>query len=156
MVSNWGPRGPPKFNQIVIFSQLFAPRARNGPGVVPGSKKGRPRRPKGAKRLPKGSKKSWKRHPKGFHKASKCNKQVHWEFYRQFNKQCYCQCNRHCNRLPQPPTQHENKYPNRLVGRNRQFVTKWFLPWNQPASVYQILNENVHSFVYSATPANTR
>ena len=32
----------------------------------------------------------------------------------------------------------------------------WFLPWNQPASVYQILNENVHSFVYSATPANTR
>jgi hypothetical protein len=23
-----------------------------------------------------------------------------------------------------PLTQHENKYPNRLVGRNRQFVTK--------------------------------
>ena len=56
--SNWGPREPPKFNQIVTFSQLFAPRARNGPGVVPGSKKNRPRRPKDAKRLPKGSKKS--------------------------------------------------------------------------------------------------
>ena len=27
---------------------------------------------------------------------------MHWELYRQFNKQCYCQCNRHCNRLPQP------------------------------------------------------
>ena len=72
MVSNWGPRVPPKFNQIVIFSKLFAPRARNGPGVVPGSKKGRPRHPKDAKRLPKGCKKLWKRHPKGFHKASKC------------------------------------------------------------------------------------
>ena len=25
MDSNWGPRGPPKFNQIVTFSQLVAP-----------------------------------------------------------------------------------------------------------------------------------
>jgi len=69
------------FNQIATFSQLFAPRGRNVPGVVPGSEKGRPRRPEGAKRLPKGIKKSWKRHPKGFHKASKCNKQVPLEFY---------------------------------------------------------------------------
>ena len=68
-----GTPGATKVQQNCNFSQLFAPRARNGPGVVPGSKKGRPRRPKGAKRLPKGSKKSWKRHPKGFHKASKCN-----------------------------------------------------------------------------------
>ena len=60
------------------------------------------------------------------------------------NKQYYCQCNRQCNRLPQAPTQHENKYPNRLVGRNRQFVTKWFLPWTQPASVCQIWNDSVH------------
>ena len=66
MVSKWGPREPPKFNKIVVFSLLFAPRAWNGPGVVPGSKQGRPRRPKGAKSLPKGSKKSWKRHPKAF------------------------------------------------------------------------------------------
>ena len=73
MVSNWGSREPPKFNQIPTFSQLFAPRARNGPGVVPGSKKGRPRRPKGAKRLPKGSQKSRKSYPKDSCKASKCD-----------------------------------------------------------------------------------
>ena len=75
-----------------------------GPGVVLGSKKTAQRRPKRAKGLPKGSKKTRKRHSKGFHKASKCNKQVHWKFYRQFKKQCYCQCNRQCNRQPQAPT----------------------------------------------------
>ena len=40
------------------------------------------------------------KNPKGFHKASKCNKQVHWKFYRQFKKQF----NRQCNRQPQAPT----------------------------------------------------
>ena len=76
MVANWGPQGRPKFGQFVTFSELFAPRARNGPGVVPGSKKGRPRRPKGAKRLPEGSQKSWKSYPQGSHKASKSDAQA--------------------------------------------------------------------------------
>ncbi len=53
MVSNWGPRSPPKFNQFVPFSPIFPPRARIGPGFVPGSKKIRPSRPKVTKSLPK-------------------------------------------------------------------------------------------------------
>ena len=135
MVSKWGPRGPPKFNQIVTFSQLFAPRARNGPGVVPGSKKARPRRPKGAKRLPKGSKKSWKRHPKGFHKASKCNKQVHWKFYRQFKKQF----NRQCNRQPQAPTHVDvNK-----IQLDVAMIVWWFLlPYKSVQSRLQVIGAN--------------
>ena len=85
----------------------------------PESSRGPQKVAQGVQKVPKGFQKVAKRHEKdiqkGFHKASKCTKQVHWEFSRQFDKQCYCQCNRHCNSLPQPPTQRENKYPNRLV-----------------------------------------
>ena len=61
MVANWGPQGRPKFGHFATFSQLFAPRARNVPGVVPGSRKVRPRRPKGVKRYQKVMQKTSKR-----------------------------------------------------------------------------------------------
>ena len=68
---NLGLQGQPNFNQILISSARFHPGPKINPGVVPGCKNARQRRPKGAKMLPKGSQKAWKKHPKGVHKASK-------------------------------------------------------------------------------------
>ena len=90
--------------KVQFVRAFFHPGPAMGRGVVLGSKKASQRHPKGAKGLPKGTKKTRKKHLKGFHEASKRNKQVHWKFYRQFEKQCYCQCNRQCNRQPQAPT----------------------------------------------------
>ena len=66
MVSNWQPQGPPKFNQIVISSQLVHP----GPEMGQESSRGPKKVAQGVQKVPKGFQKVATSHEKDIQKAS--------------------------------------------------------------------------------------